>query len=51
MQKLLIAATEALSIALETRSRNWGIAITRMTIERGWPPRLYVMLCGFKSIV
>jgi len=51
MQKLIIPTTEALTIARETRRWHRRIPVTRMMIEHRWPPRLYVMPRGFKSIV
>jgi len=51
MQELLIAAPEALAIARENRRWHRRVPVTRMVIEPGCPPSLYVMPCGFKSIV
>ncbi len=51
MQELLIPMTEALTIARETRRWHWRIPVAGMMIEHWWPPRLYVMPRGFKSIV
>ena len=51
VEELLISVTETFPIALKTRRRHWRVAVTRMVIESGWLPKLYVVLCGFESSV
>ena len=51
MQKLLITATEALAIGLESRRRHGRIAVARMMIERRRPLIRDIVARGFKALL
>jgi len=50
-EELLIPTAEALTVAWKRWREHGRIAVARMMIERGWPPSVYIVPCGFKSIV